>query len=82
MNRRAPSPAFRHQAREGGGTVTTNGKIEVFGAIYAVLKDYHYEPICKSSSLAIYRTAMPASPNISCTTGKSAPHRGSAKSGS
>jgi hypothetical protein len=40
MNRRAPSPAFRHQAREGGGTVTTNGKIEVFGAIYAVLKDY------------------------------------------
>src|ERR1700681_4528555 len=40
MNRRAPSPAFRHQAREGGGTVTTNGKIEVFGALDAVLKDY------------------------------------------
>jgi hypothetical protein len=30
MNRRAPSPASRHQAREGGGTVTTNGNIEVF----------------------------------------------------
>jgi hypothetical protein len=29
-NRRATSPAFRLEAREAGGNVTPNGKIEVF----------------------------------------------------
>jgi hypothetical protein len=30
MNRRAASPAFRLEAREAGGNVTTRGEIEVF----------------------------------------------------
>jgi hypothetical protein len=38
MYRRATSPALRHQACQGGGTVTLNVKIEVFATIYAVPK--------------------------------------------
>jgi hypothetical protein len=54
MHRRAPSPAFRHQTREAGGTVTTNGKIEVFGTIDAVPKDYQNSKFARGeSALAI-----------------------------